>query len=206
MGHIVYAAQSGTLGSYYAGCATMEAVSIRAFLELAAQLTRWNAPAALVTGCRSAAMDELRHTRIFIELARKEGYAPFPAAQKKTRQDIYSVALHNAVEGCVNETWAALIAHYQALHADSATLRIVYAQIADDETRHGQLAWDLHDWFMTQLAQDEREAIRRAQAAAITRLADCTPEPAWQPTGVGLPTVEMTAQLAAGFKRALAAA
>ncbi len=206
MGHVAFAAHVGDLGRYYAGCAHMEAASIRAFLELSRQLRSWDAPPSLAERCRVAAEDEFRHARIFYRLAVEEGCLPPTPRQESAPNDLFAVAMHNAVEGCVNESWGALVAHYQARHATSERLRMMYAQIADDETEHGQLAWDLHAWFMTQLPPEQCERVQHAQAQAIEALADCAPEPEWAPACVGLPAYDHMQALAMGFSQELAQA
>jgi hypothetical protein len=44
--------------------------------------------------------------------------------------------------------------------------------VAADETRHGQLAWDLHAWFMSQLSEADQARVTAAQQAAFVRLQD----------------------------------
>jgi len=206
MGHVAFAAHVGDLGRYYAGCAYMEMASIRAFLELGKQLSGWGAPESLVSRCRAAAEDELRHAQIFYRLAAEERCKPPTPRQEPASEDLFAVALHNAVEGCVNESWAALLAHYQSRHAPSERLRMVFAQVAADETRHGQLAWDLHAWFLTQLSPAQRQTLALAQAEAIEALSQCAPEPVWAPTCVGLPQYDTMQQLAISFGAELARA
>lgn len=80
------------------------------------------------------------------------------------------MAMHNAVEGCVSEAFAAVIAAHQAEHASEASWRAIFARIAADELRHGQLAWDLHALFMTGLDGRDQARVRRAQAEALAAL------------------------------------
>ena len=113
-------------------------------------------------------------------------------------------ALHNAVEGCVNETWAAVLASLKAGHAHSAPLRAAYASIATDEADHAQLAWDLHAWFATQLNPDEVAAIDEARRKALhglTALARDQQRELPRVFGLGSDLPE----LAAHFSRQLAA-
>lgn len=84
--------------------------------------------------------------------------------------DPLAIALHNAVEGCVHEAFGALVAGLVNRVGSSVVLRRIYARIADDETRHGQLAWDLHAYFMGWLPSHERELVEAAQREALTRL------------------------------------
>src|SRR5690606_19789573 len=78
--------------------------------------------------------------------------------------------LHNAVEGCVHETFAALMAGCRAQRSSDWVMRRVFGRIAADETRHGQLAWDLHAWLRAQLGPDEVALVDAAQRRAFTQL------------------------------------
>ena len=80
--------------------------------------------------------------------------------------------MHNAIEGCVHESFAALMAALRARRASDPRLRRVFAKIAVDETRHGQLAWDLHAWLRGQLSEDQARAVESAQHRALARLPD----------------------------------
>jgi hypothetical protein len=87
------------------------------------------------------------------------------------RRSLESIAIENAAEGVVGETWAALIAYWQARHAPTAELRAAYAEIADDELRHAELSRKVAAWAETQLAPAARRRVRLAQQKAVTRLA-----------------------------------
>ena len=53
------------------------------------------------------------------------------------------IALENATEGCVRETYGALVAHRQANIATDRSIRCMMQTIATDETNHAGLAWDV---------------------------------------------------------------
>ena len=113
------------------------------------------------------------------------------------------VALNNAVEGCVHETWAACLATHQAVTAPDAVLRRIFAKIARDEVRHAQLAWDLHEWFLTQLSPEEAQQVQAAQHQAMAALA--AEVPAGNHPELGFPTDKTTQDLKALFVQSLAA-
>jgi hypothetical protein len=46
------------------------------------------------------------------------------------------------------------------------------ARIAEDETRHAELSWDIAAWADSRLSPAEREAVRRARRAAVEMLRD----------------------------------
>ena len=117
--------------------------------------------------------------------------------------DLACAALDNAVEGCVNEAWAALACAVMARRAEAAALREVYARLAADEIAHAQLAWDLHTWFMGQVSAEDREAIvaaQRARSPGFRRSrVDTT---AWRRRALGFPDARVAASFAAGLARA----
>jgi rubrerythrin len=158
------------LGRALAEMAYLEAASVVAFEQLAERLTRWGAPAQLVKRCRSAAADERNHARWTTRLAGQQG-ARVPAPRHDSVEaSLFAEAMHNAVEGCVHETFAALVAMDQARSANDPLLRRIFTRIAVDEGAHAQLAWDLHEWFRERLDQDQASAIDRARAGALKTL------------------------------------
>lgn len=158
------------VGDHFAHIAQLEAATVLAFSELAQQLKIFGAPDQLVRRCISAATDEVRHAHAFVTLAKEMGATIPPITQDTVAPDILSVAIHNAVEGCVFETWAALTTHHQSIHCKYPFLNMLYAEVAADETRHGQLAWDLHTWFMSHLNKEEQRHVITAQRKALNDL------------------------------------
>jgi rubrerythrin len=189
--------------------ATMEQVSIVAFAELAAQLARNAAPSELVARCRAAAEDERRHVELLVELGAARPRARPRLASSAT--SLLEIATHNAVEGCVTETWAALLAAHQARTAEAAATREAFAEIARDEARHAQLAWDLHAWLSGRLSTAERARVEAARARALARLESSAVlgsrvAPATLRRRLGLPDPQRAAILARSFGTRLAAA
>lgn len=76
------------------------------------------------------------------------------------------MAIENAIEGCVRETWGAICAMWQAQTALDVEARRVFEQIAKDELRHAQLAWAIDAWLAPQL-----DDVARAKVAAARQLA-----------------------------------
>ena len=66
------------------------------------------------------------------------------------------IALENAVEGCVREGYAAIVAALQARRAPAPAFRTTMAAIADDEAAHAQLAWDVDAWLRPHLRRMAR--------------------------------------------------
>jgi hypothetical protein len=196
------------LGRTYADMAYLEAAAVDAFIELAAQLRRLGAPQELIARCLAAAEDERLHTRWLTALANHHGVrVPSPQVEAGApAATLLEIATHNAGEGCVNETWAALCAHYWARSATDERLRAVFGRIAEDETRHGQLAWDLHQWLLTQLDEPGRALVGAAQAQAMADLpALAGAQASALPAVFGQLSAAGTEALATDFVRRLAA-
>jgi hypothetical protein len=159
------------LGATLAELAYLEAASVLAFTELADQLARLGAPAELRDRCLAAAEDERRHASLLGALARQHGVTPRePRAHDREPPPLVELARHNAVEGCVFESFAALLAVVRSLTAADETVRMAYGSIAEDELRHGQLAWDIHAWACAQLDARARASVHADRERAIATL------------------------------------
>jgi hypothetical protein len=159
------------VADYLARCAHLEAASVLAFEELARDLTRLKAPAQLVAACLRAAGQEVAHARTVRELARARGAEP-PAVQLRERAlpSLLELALHNAVEGVVRESYGALQAIVSGRAARAADIRLAMAGIASDEAEHAALALQIAAWLRTRLSAEELLQISRARDAAIAEL------------------------------------
>src|SRR5690606_36868087 len=82
------------------------------------------------------------------------------------------IARENAVEGCVGETYGALVGAVQAACAKEQALREAMRSIARDEARHAALSHAVHAWAIAQLGAAARERIQEAQREAIAALRD----------------------------------
>lgn len=187
------------VGRHLADAALAEATSVRAFRELARELDAHGAP-DLAEACRSAALDEIAHARVVAGWARARGARMGRATFRPTpARDLLALAVENAVEGCVNETYAALVAAHQSVHA-APELRAGYARIAADEARHADLAWAIDGRALGRLDAHGRATVEAARAAAIealfARVAD--PDPAVAAV-VGLPSAAEARRLLDGL-------
>ena len=161
------------LGAWLAASAHLEGASIDAFEILGGELVAHRAPPVLIQAARAAAIDERRHADAIGRLAARRGAVP-PAVyvNRGPIRDIEAVARENAVEGCVRETYAALLACRQARAATDPAIRAAMAGIARDETRHAALSWAVDDWSQALLAPAARRRVREARHEALERLAD----------------------------------
>ena len=145
--------------------ARLEAASVVAFEELARDLASCGAPRKLVAAVLRARADEVRHTELAASLAGED--SPVLNEFEKTHgRSLEQLAILNASEGCVHETFGALVATYQALHARDPRVRDALSEIAADETRHAELAWALRRWFDARLDASARARVANAERAA----------------------------------------
>jgi hypothetical protein len=185
------------LATFLANCAQLEAASVYAFQRLQRDLRRLGAADSLLAAAHHSAVDELRHAQLTAALAQRYGGAvrepqlSAPAAQRSA----LAIALENAVEGCVRETFGAAIAWHQAALALDPQVAHVMRGIAADETRHAELSWSIADWLEPQLSEADRSAIAAARSRALRELeheidAEALPEAARAQIGVPSATVQ----------------
>jgi hypothetical protein len=159
------------LGSWLARMAHLEAASVDAFEILASELEVHGAPRALVEAARASASDERRHARLMARLALAEGTHPEPARiERHPTRELEAIARENAVEGCVRETFGALLAWRQAVAAEDAEIRATMASIAPDEARHAALSWQIDAWARERLPAAARRRVEAARAEAAAEL------------------------------------
>lgn len=159
------------VGAYFARMAHDEAASVHAFVRMRTELSRLGAPAELVTAAERSACDERRHARMMARRARTSGAQTAPARVKReTPRELEAIARENAVEGCVQETFGALLMRWQATHAAEPSLRRLFARVAADETRHAALSWEVARWAEERLDARARSRVQAARARAVHSL------------------------------------
>lgn len=160
------------LGDYFADMAHLESASVRAFRDLEEALAILGAPLRLRRAARDAAMDERRHARSMARLARRfGGVTRRPRIRHAAAPTLMELLEDDAIEGCIGETWGALVATWQAEAASDSRVRAALNRIATDETRHAALAWEVLAWGMAKVAPRERARIARLLEAALGDLA-----------------------------------
>jgi hypothetical protein len=192
-----------TVSGWLAHAAQLEAAAVLAFELMQDELRALGAPEHLLEQARASAQDERRHARQMRALLRRRGLptSAAPEVQRRAR-GVFEIALENCAEGCVRETYGALLAQHQAAHAQETDVRAVFSTLADDEARHAALSWELHRWLIEQLPNDERSALRveqqRAWDALLTSLEE---EPsAEQQRALGLPSAEVARTMASKLR------
>ena len=184
----------------------LERASVVAFEELAAWLDDRGALPALIQRCRDSAADEVVHADLFDALLRREGIEPPPVDADPCAPSPLDVAIHNATEGCVSESFGALLGAYQAQHARDPEIRSIFSRLASDELRHGQLAWDLHFYLLDELDAAAQARVWERLEEALGRLPQqARAQAAAAPSGFGWPPPDDAAALAQTFAAGLRA-
>jgi hypothetical protein len=163
----------GAVGRFFATVAQLEDASVHAFRHLAVELRAHGAPRSLIARAEAAAGDEERHTRATGALARRFGARPLRARVKPGPiRELTAIAEENAVEGCVRETFGALVAGWQARAAGDRVVRRAMRAIAAEEERHAELAWAVDAWATRRLGRDLREIKEQAARSLDLREPD----------------------------------
>jgi len=160
--------------------ARYEHASIASLERAADELAMWDAPQPLIDATRQAAADEAVHTSQCLALAWRYGappLAPGPLEPVPLRPGtLTSMALDLFEEGCVNETYAAVVAASGARRAEVRDVRELLGRIADDESDHAGIAWASLRWVVSR--DPDAAAAVRARAAELRppeRLASLAP-------------------------------
>jgi hypothetical protein len=133
---------------------------------------------------------------------------PPRVARSQGLRSLKAVARENAVEGCVRETYGALVGLWQAQHAGDPKTRRAMNRIAADEVRHAELAWSVAAWAEPRLGQPARRRIDAARRQAFADLLQATEQhiPIAFVEVAGLPPPVVANQLAARMGEALSLA
>lgn len=193
-------------GGYFAKMAHLEAASVVAFAHMVSELRAHGAPAALIARAEAAILNEQRHAVTIGALAVEHGAAvPVVEVAPMAVRSLLEMAIENRREGCVRETFGALVAHYQAAASTERPVREAMREIAVDETEHAALSWDLDAWFATRLTASERALVEAAGSEAACGLEEeCRLSLDEETNGiVGLPPRSVGLQLFAGMREGL---
>lgn len=195
------------LGSWFAHVSALEGAAVLAFDRMAAELRAWGAPDALIDEALGARADEVDHAVVTARFAARFGATPVPfTVADGAPRSLEDAARENVVEGCVRETYGALVAWWQCEHARDAELAAAMRAIADDETRHAALSWRVHAWMRTQLDDAANARVEAARREAVEALRDelRAPLPDAVITWAGLPASADAGALFAALAPSLA--
>jgi hypothetical protein len=197
---------TNAVGAYFANVAGLEAASVYAFEALEEELLHHGAPSVLVERARMARHDEVRHARVMKRIsARHGGRFEEPRVERRPVRSLEEIAIENAAEGCVRETFGALVGMWQAELAQDPLVRRVMKHIAEDETRHAELSWAVDAWARQKLSPEawgRVEEARREALAAVAEEAERGYDEALV-TVAGMPGQEAAVRLAKHFAEAI---
>ena len=110
-------------------------------------------------------------TRSMKRLAARYGTRTLPpSVQRRPIRTLEEIVCENAAEGCVRETFGALVGLYQAGAARDPFIARAMSGIAADEVRHAALAWQVARWADRRLSPAARARVRAARVSAIATL------------------------------------
>jgi hypothetical protein len=162
---------ASALARKLAWMAQLEAASVVAFEALHADLARLGAPRALLRSVKRAARDEVRHARAAArEAGRLGARVPRVEVAAIPRRSSERLAIDNAGEGCVRETFGAALAAVQSRMATDGRVRAMMATVARDELRHAALSWRIARWLEPRLDRHGRGRVRQARRSALVAL------------------------------------
>lgn len=178
------------LARSFAADGLSEHASVAAFARLTLRLLSFAAPAAFVEGAQRASLDELRHAEICFRHASQHagrvlapGALPLHGALEE--QSFAEFVRENLLEGCIGETLAAIRMGEQARAAEDPELAAELAGIAEDETRHAELAFCILRWCSEREPEVTANVLRQVldsfRHAAVIEAA--TPDPRWARAG-----------------------
>jgi hypothetical protein len=144
--------------------ALMEHASVAAFARFSLQLLSLGAPADLVADSARAMADEIEHAKLAFAAASAyagEPLGPGPLAVERSLEELtpIEIVILTIREGCVGETIAAAEAAEAALCATDPEIRSLWQKIAEDETRHAELAWRYVRWALATGTPELRDAV-----------------------------------------------
>ena len=199
-----------TIKQWFVQAAQAEIASVGAFLLLRQELKFHGAPEELLQRCLAAAKEEVVHAHLLGQICQDMGWEiPVPRiveVEEGQHRSLFALAAENIVEGCVNEAYSALQAFHQAMVLEEPRLRDIFRQIAIDETKHAQLAMDIHEWLQTRLSHREISRLAKAKKQALAELISYHQQASQSSAleKLGLPSPRMAEKLTAEFARQIA--
>jgi len=137
-------------------------------------------------------------------IARKNGASPAPARVRRPADRSWlEFVKENAIEGCIRDTFGALVATYQAEHAADDQIKRAMGVIAQDETTLEALGWRIAQWAEEKLSAEERAEVRALQQAELRRMACSLAKEEAPIAAAGLPGRNESLRLLSGFSKAV---
>lgn len=182
---VVPAADRAKASKYWSKVAMMEHASVASFSRFSLDLMSIGAPVDLLTGAHQAALDEVRHTQISLDIANQLGSANFTPGSFPISTEAADFAFGNvekiaaaaALEGCIEETLAAAVVLAQAEAMQTPDHKVLIRSVGFDEANHAVFAWKAVQW-MSSTYPETREAIKKVFAARAAHYKDYAPSAA----------------------------
>jgi hypothetical protein len=153
-----------------------EHASVAAFARATLELLAVGAPPELIIASQQASLDEIRHARgcftvaaLYAQTPSEPGPLPAPLPRDG---GLVALARNTFLEGCLGETVAALAALRAGRHCQLPPVRDLLATIADDETRHAELAWATLAFAVQQGGPEVAAALRELAASVAIRISE----------------------------------
>lgn len=157
--------QRARLTRHFLGVAVAKCQRITSLNRRAVALLRRAAPAELLLGTQSAALDTVHHARLAFGLAARLGGQQWrPRAQPSTPSDVGDIAdgalLRRVLnESCVDGTVAAICCNIAAERAQDPVLSTILDRIASEEEAHAALGWHVVHWLEQSSPRNARSAV-----------------------------------------------
>jgi len=141
------------IGRQWLTLAEAEHASVASFAKHTLQLMSIGAPPDLLAASQESAIDEIRHAQICYGIASVflgSDYGPglLDVEGSLEKMDLKKIIQSIIQEGCIEETISAVEAHLGAYTAQVPSIKNSLTEIATDETRHAQFAWDTIQWIV----------------------------------------------------------
>ena len=133
--------------------AEAEHASVASFARHTLQLMSIGAPSELLVASQKASVDEIKHSKMCYGFASAFlgsdlGPGSLEVNGSLEGMDLKEITRSVIQEGCIEETLSALEARFAAHIAEDNAVKTVASEIASDEIRHAQLAWDTIAWIL----------------------------------------------------------
>lgn len=156
------------VGAFFAELSYLEHAAVTAFAYLVEELKAYRAPDTLIDIATAAIQEEREHVELMGALARRYGATPKVSTSAPfALRPLADIAIENAREGCVRESFGSLLGYWQAMTSEDPAVRATMERIAHEESNHGALSWAIDEWIRPQLRAEEIDAYQQAHAEAI---------------------------------------
>ena len=154
--------------------AEAEHASVASFARHTLQLMSIGAPSELLISSQQASIDEVKHAKMcygFASVFLDSDVSPGALDVDRSLEHINIEDIIQSViqDGCIEETLSAIEAHFTAYHAKDDAVKATLTQIASDETKHAQLAWDTIIWI-TKKYSEYQPLVKETFHAELERL------------------------------------